>query len=141
MGGPGPLQSQPLAQRHPLSSEFVGTLCCAALSFALLCSWEQPKWHGLMPSRTGHLAAWRSSFDLVGWQNLYAVAQEMEHVLQKLEQLLLTAPWALTDNYVTAIKEGKALLQIVGLVGDPTGQGRGFSYLREVRRVGQAARP
>ena len=56
-------------------------------------------------------------------------------MVKSLEQLVLTAPWALTDNFVTAMKEGKALLEVQGPVGDPTA-GRGFSYLRDMRRVG-----
>ena len=43
-------------------------------------------------------------------------------------------PWALTDNFLSAMKEGKGTLALEG-PGDPTGRGNGFSYIRESRRV------
>ena len=62
--------------------------------------------------------------------------QETERLLKALEQVLHATPWALTDNFLTAVDEGKAALQIADLAGDPTGQGRGYSYLRQERKVG-----
>lgn len=60
--------------------------------------------------------------------------QERERAYHALEQQLLTAPWALTENFVSSMQEHKCVLEVNGAVGDPTA-GRGFSYLREVRKV------
>jgi len=43
------------------------------------------------------------------------------------------APWNLTSNFIS-VQNGKGQLQLEGL-GDPTGTGRGFSYLRVPQKV------
>ncbi|EFN51450.1 hypothetical protein CHLNCDRAFT_140182 [Chlorella variabilis] len=43
-----------------------------------------------------------------------------------------SAPWTLTDAFVTHFREGKAQLQLAG-AADPTGRGFGYSFVRDVR--------
>ena len=45
-----------------------------------------------------------------------------------LEEELHLTPWNLTGNFVNAM-QGKGLLQLAG-VGDPSGRGEAFSYLK-----------
>ena len=58
----------------------------------------------------------------------------MTRAAAALELALCTTPWALTDNFVSALREGRGRLQLSG-AGDPTGRGRGFSFLRDTRKV------
>jgi Protein of unknown function (DUF3591) len=57
-----------------------------------------------------------------------------------LEVAVHSSPWALTDNYISAIREGGGQLALTGL-GDPTGRGRGYSFSRDLRRVRCHFRP
>ncbi len=43
-------------------------------------------------------------------------------------------PWALTDNFIAALREGRGRLALTG-AGDPTGRGIGFSLLRDARKA------
>ena len=45
------------------------------------------------------------------------------------------APWAATDAYVGAVREGRGSLALTG-AGDPSGRGRGYSFTRDILRVG-----
>jgi hypothetical protein len=47
-------------------------------------------------------------------------------------------PWDLSDAYQSVLKDQKNVLLMVSGVGDPTGRGRGISFIREdVRRAGR----
>ncbi len=48
-------------------------------------------------------------------------------------------PWALTDNFIGALREGRGRLALTG-PGDPTGRGIGFSLLRDSRKARQPCR-
>ena len=54
--------------------------------------------------------------------------------LAELDLAVQTAPWALTDNFVSAVREGRGALALTG-PGDPTARGQGFSYMRENIKV------
>lgn len=43
-------------------------------------------------------------------------------------------PWALTDNFISALREQRGSLALTG-PGDPTARGDGFSYMKESARV------
>ncbi len=45
-----------------------------------------------------------------------------------------STPWALTENFVAAMREGRGRLAITG-PGDPTGHGVGFSFFRDDHKV------
>lgn len=49
-----------------------------------------------------------------------------------VEQAVQTAPWALTDTFVTAFREGRAVMQLAG-PADPTSRGLGYSFIRDIR--------
>jgi len=54
--------------------------------------------------------------------------------LEFLQEELLLTPWNITSNYIS-VMQGKGMFQLSGL-GDPTGCGDGFSYMR-VQKVQQ----
>ncbi|KAK9809275.1 hypothetical protein WJX73_000079 [Symbiochloris irregularis] len=72
--------------------------------------------------------------------SLLPPTEETQAMLQQLERAISATPWALTDNFVTAVADGRAVLQITGPLGDPTGRGRGYSYLREARKAANRAK-
>ena len=52
-----------------------------------------------------------------------------------VEAATVTAPWATTDAFVGVLREGgRGALAITG-VADPTGRGRGYSFVRDLRRA------
>ena len=52
-----------------------------------------------------------------------------------LELILKTTPWALTDNYVSRERENRGSQVAFAGPGDPTGKGRGFSFVKDTRKV------
>ena len=62
------------------------------------------------------------------------VAQEVKKAVSALEHAVQASPWALTENYVSAVLEKRGHLALVG-AGDPSGRGRAFSYTKDPRRV------
>ena len=52
-----------------------------------------------------------------------------------LDLALKTTPWALTDNYVSRERENRGSQVAFAGPGDPTGKGRGFSFVKDTRRV------
>ena len=48
----------------------------------------------------------------------------------ELEMAVQNTPWALTDNFISAMRDGKGALALTG-PGDPTARGEGFSFMRE----------
>lgn len=57
-----------------------------------------------------------------------------ERAASQLQLLVQSTPWALTDNFVSAIRENRGSLALIG-PGDPTARGDGFSYMKESVRV------
>ena len=62
-------------------------------------------------------------------------SQDVKHAVSVVEVAAQGAPWAATGAYVDAVREGRSSLALTG-AGDPTGRGRGYSYTRDIRRVG-----
>lgn len=62
-------------------------------------------------------------------------SQDVKHAVSVVEVAAQGAPWAATGAYVDAVREGRGSLALTG-AGDPTGRGRGYSYTRDIRRVG-----
>ena len=61
--------------------------------------------------------------------------QETADAAKLVQDAARLTPWALTDSFISSIREGKGQMAISGF-GDPTGRGRGFSYVRQpTRRV------
>ena len=63
-----------------------------------------------------------------------SAVQELKRAFEALEVAAGGTPWMLTDNFVSALHEGRGRLALSG-PGDPTGRGLGFSYMRDDRRV------
>jgi hypothetical protein len=61
-------------------------------------------------------------------------AQALEAAFGALEAAVGTMPWALSDNFVSALREGRGRLALSG-PGDPTARGFGFSYMRDERKA------
>lgn len=61
--------------------------------------------------------------------------QDVKQAVSVVEVAAQGAPWAATGAYVDAVREGRGSLALTG-AGDPTGRGRGYSYTRDIRRVG-----
>lgn len=60
--------------------------------------------------------------------------QEVRKAVSALEHAVQSSPWALTENYVSAVLEKRGHLALVG-AGDPSGRGRAFSFTKDPRRV------
>lgn len=60
--------------------------------------------------------------------------QERERAFELLEVAVAATPWALTENFVGAMREGRGRLALTG-PGDPTGRGAGFSFFRDDPKV------
>jgi transcription initiation factor TFIID subunit 1 len=60
--------------------------------------------------------------------------QEMDRAFEALETAIQSTPWGLSENFVSAMREGRGRLLLSG-PGDPTGHGLGFSYFRDDRKV------
>lgn len=60
--------------------------------------------------------------------------QGMDQAFAALEKAVWGCPWELTDNFVSAMREGRGRLTLCG-PGDPTGRGLGFSFWRDERKV------
>ena len=58
----------------------------------------------------------------------------MDQAFAALEKAVWGCPWELTDNFVSAMREGRGRLTLSG-PGDPTGRGLGFSFWRDERKV------
>ena len=63
-----------------------------------------------------------------------SVEQEHAAVIHELESAVQSAPWVLTDNFISAMREGRGALALTG-AGDPTARGEGFSYFKEAPKV------
>lgn len=66
--------------------------------------------------------------------------QDVKKAVSMVEVAAQGAPWAATDAYVGALREGRGSLALTG-AGDPTGRGRGYSYTRDIRRVSATVAP
>jgi Protein of unknown function (DUF3591)/Bromodomain len=66
-------------------------------------------------------------------EELYKVLRQKHEVAQFVYEELQLAPWHLTGEFIDVHKqsEGTGMMKLTGL-GDPSGQGEGFSFLREV---------
>lgn len=62
--------------------------------------------------------------------------QEKQAAAKHLDLALKTTPWTLTDNYVSRERENKGAQMAFAGPGDPTGKGRGFSFVKDTRKVG-----
>jgi len=78
-------------------------------------------------------------------ENLYKTLRQKYEVAQFIYEELQLAPWHLTGEFIDVHKkgEGTGMMKLTGL-GDPSGRGEGFSFLREVdtkpiKSVGNAA--
>ena len=60
--------------------------------------------------------------------------QGMDQAFAALEKAVWGCPWELTDNFVSAMREGRGRLTLSG-PGDPTGRGLGFSFWRDERKA------
>ena len=61
--------------------------------------------------------------------------QEKQAAGKQLDLAIKTTPWALTDNYVSRERENRGSQVAFAGPGDPTGKGRGFSFVKDTRRV------
>ncbi len=61
--------------------------------------------------------------------------QEKQAAAKHLDLAIKTTPWALTDNYVSRERENRGSQVAFAGPGDPTGKGRGFSFVKDTRRV------
>ena len=77
-------------------------------------------------------------FVLQNWKSgiLYIeyILQVYSSVIHELEAAVQMAPWTLTDNFISAMRENRGALALTG-AGDPTARGEGFSYFKEPHRV------
>ncbi len=64
-----------------------------------------------------------------------AFLQEKQAAAKHLDLAIKTTPWALTDNYVSRERENRGSQVAFAGPGDPTGKGRGFSFVKDTRRV------
>ena len=78
-------------------------------------------------------------------ESLYKVLRHKNDVAQFINEQLQLAPWNLTGEFIDVHKkaEGTGMMRLTGL-GDPSGTGEGFSFLREMdskpsKAVGNAA--
>lgn len=55
---------------------------------------------------------------------------------KQLDLALRSTPWALTHNFILSDKESKGMQAEFAGQGDPTGKGRGFSFVKDTKRVG-----
>lgn len=62
------------------------------------------------------------------------MTQEVKKAVNALEHAVQSSPWALTENYISAVLEKRGHLALVG-AGDPSGRGRAFSFTKDPRRV------
>ena len=76
---------------------------------------------------------------------MYKVLRHKHEVAQFIYEELQLAPWHLTGEFIDVHKkaEGTGMMKLTGL-GDPSGKGEGFSFLREIdskpgKSVGNAA--
>jgi hypothetical protein len=65
-------------------------------------------------------------------ENLYKMLKQKYEVAQFIHEELQLAPWHLTGEFIDVHKkgEGTGMMNLTGL-GDPSGKGEGFSFLRE----------
>ena len=68
------------------------------------------------------------------------LGQEKQAAAKHLDLALKTTPWTLTDNYVSREKENKGAQMAFAGPGDPTGKGRGFSFVKDTRKVSSLIR-
>ena len=61
--------------------------------------------------------------------------QEKQAAAKHLDLALKTTPWTLTDNYVSRERENRGAQMAFAGPGDPTGKGRGFSFVKDTRKV------
>lgn len=78
-------------------------------------------------------------------ETIYKIKRHKHEVAQFINEELQLAPWHLTGEFIDVHKkaEGTGMMKLTGL-GDPSGTGEGFSFLREVdskpsKSVGNAA--
>jgi len=78
-------------------------------------------------------------------ESVYKVLRSKHEVAQFIHEELQLAPWHLTGEFLDVHKkaEGTGMMKLTG-IGDPSGTGEGFSFLREVdskpsKSVGNAA--
>lgn len=57
---------------------------------------------------------------------------ETRSAVKTVEHAVQSAPWNLTDTFVTAFREGRAIMQLQG-PADPTARGLGYSFVRDIR--------
>jgi hypothetical protein len=62
------------------------------------------------------------------------VVQDFAEATKQLELAIQMTPWALTDNFISALREQRGSLALTG-PGDPTARGDGFSYMKETAKV------
>lgn len=67
--------------------------------------------------------------------------QEKQAAAKHLDLALKTTPWTLTDNYVSRERENKGAQMAYAGPGDPTGKGRGFSFVKDTRKVSLPFQP
>ncbi|KAA6420012.1 MAG: transcription initiation factor subunit TAF1 [Trebouxia sp. A1-2] len=60
--------------------------------------------------------------------------EEKQAAGKYLDLAIKTTPWALTDNYVSRERENRGSQVAFAGPGDPTGKGRGFSFVKDTRR-------
>ncbi|CAL8462032.1 g1563 [Coccomyxa elongata] len=65
---------------------------------------------------------------------------EREAAFEALVVAVQSTPWALTENFVAAMREGRGRLAITG-PGDPTGHGVGFSFFRDDHKAAADSGP
>lgn len=63
------------------------------------------------------------------------LVQEKQAAAKQLDLAIRSTPWALTHNYIHNERETKGVQVEFAGPGDPTGRGRGFSFVRDIRRV------
>ena len=61
--------------------------------------------------------------------------QEKVAAARQLDLALRSTPWVLTHNYIFSDRETKGVQVEFAGPGDPTGKGRGFSFVKGVRKV------
>ena len=69
------------------------------------------------------------------------MGQEKQAAAKHLDLALKTTPWTLTDNYVSRERENKGAQMAFAGPGDPTGKGRGFSFVKDTRKVSLPIKP
>ncbi len=97
----------------------------------------QPK-HGSRRERSAFLVSLVDgqlvALPRTGQQASLSCLQGMDQAFAALEKAVWGCPWELTDNFVSAMREGRGRLTLSG-PGDPTGRGLGFSFWRDERKV------